>query len=109
MHTPKIDKQEAYIMRKLGWSCADIAYYYGCSTQAVQNATGKVKTDRNALCDFWNKYKFYVKRQADNEIIVEDFLPEWYRLGEQYSKETQEAKKAKENKDAGSTTITTGE
>ena len=67
MYTPKIDKQEAYIMRKLGWSCADIAYYYGCSTQAVQNATGKVKTDRNALCDFWNKVKQHLQDHSNKE------------------------------------------
>lgn len=65
----KVNIQEATTLRRLGWSCADIAHYFGSSEGYIRNHFGTVKKDLNFMI---SKYEQF----SSCETVLEDNLTE---------------------------------
>jgi alanine racemase len=62
----KVNIEEATTLRRLGWSCADIAHYFGSSEGYVRNHFGTVKKDIELMIKKYEQSKSFQTAPDDN-------------------------------------------
>ena len=62
----KVNIEEATTLRRLGWSCADIAHYFDSSEGYIRNHFGTVKKDIELMIKKYEQSKSFQTTTDDN-------------------------------------------